>query len=201
MTQLLVNAALASAPFALWHVARGAARRRELDLGPTPAAALLTTSLACAGMGLGGEPRAGGALAGIAIAALTDIRTGYIFNPIVAATLALTAGLAFLSGELVDAFAGTCATVLPMFVLWVLSRHRGLGLGDVKLAGILGAGLGTANGLYALAAAFVVGGSVATLLIAARRARLGSHLRFGPYLLAGTLLAVAYHRLNAGVIP
>lgn len=65
-----------------------------------------------------------------------------------------------------------------------------LGLGDVKLAALLGAGLGwfgwweVAIGLYA---GFVVGGLWAVALLAARRVGLRSHFAFGPPMMVGAL--------------
>lgn len=77
----------------------------------------------------------------------------------------------------------------------------GLGWGDVKLAGILGLYLGWL-GLTALAAGLFLGYLLAGLaglgLIAAGRASRKTQLPFGPFLLAGTLAAIAFSGLVTG---
>jgi leader peptidase (prepilin peptidase)/N-methyltransferase len=79
-----------------------------------------------------------------------------------------------------------------MLVLHLLSR-TGMGMGDVKLGGALGlyAGwLGWDHLFGAIVVAFVVGGLVALVLVAARRATGSTHLPFGPAMLAGTAVAL-----------
>jgi leader peptidase (prepilin peptidase)/N-methyltransferase len=83
--------------------------------------------------------------------------------------------------------AGAASTVF----LLALSAGGGMGMGDVKLAGVLGltAGmLGVTPAVVSPLAAFVLGGIVAVVL-ATRRGR-GARLPFGPFLLAGFWIAV-----------
>jgi leader peptidase (prepilin peptidase)/N-methyltransferase len=75
--------------------------------------------------------------------------------------------------------------------LLALSLGGGMGMGDVKLAGVLGLTggmLGVTTAILAPLAAFVLGGLVA-VLVAARRGP-GARLPFGPFLLAGFWIAV-----------
>ena len=67
----------------------------------------------------------------------------------------------------------------------------GLGLGDVKLAGVLAALLGWFDWRAAaigLAAGFVLGGLAAAFLLLTRRADRHSHIAFGPAMVAGAYL-------------
>ena len=67
----------------------------------------------------------------------------------------------------------------------------GLGLGDVKLAGVLAAllgWLGWYEALMGLLTGFVIGGLVAMLLLVLRRVRRGGSVPLGPALLAGAYL-------------
>ena len=69
----------------------------------------------------------------------------------------------------------------------------GMGYGDVKLAGVLGlylGWLGWSSVLIATFAGFLLGGLVGALLMALRRAGRKSAIAFGPYMLAGALLAI-----------
>jgi leader peptidase (prepilin peptidase)/N-methyltransferase len=80
----------------------------------------------------------------------------------------------------------------------LLSLARGslaLGLGDVKLAVVLGAVLGwfgwaeTVTGLYA---GFLVGGLVAVLLLVARRVDWKGDFAYGPPMMVGALLGLYF---------
>ena len=78
-------------------------------------------------------------------------------------------------------------------VLFLAHLGGGMGMGDVKLAGVLGATLGMggpSTALAGLALAVLIGGAVATVLLL--RGRRGSRLAFGPYLLLGFWLALAW---------
>jgi leader peptidase (prepilin peptidase)/N-methyltransferase len=69
----------------------------------------------------------------------------------------------------------------------------GLGRGDVKLVGLLGGALGWLGWpsvVFGMFAGVVLGGVAALVLLAARRAGWHDRLAYGPFLLAGTLLAV-----------
>lgn len=87
---------------------------------------------------------------------------------------------------LISLAAGTTYFVL----LYVLAIAGGMGMGDVKLAGVLGlaAGLlGPTAALVAPAAAFVLGGAAA---VVGARGRATTSIPFGPFLLAGFWIAV-----------
>lgn len=78
------------------------------------------------------------------------------------------------------------------FLLLALLAGGGLGLGDVKLSVILGAWAGwlapTAP-IILVIAAFLLGGITALVLMALGRAGRASRIAFGPFLVAGTLIA------------
>jgi leader peptidase (prepilin peptidase)/N-methyltransferase len=79
------------------------------------------------------------------------------------------------------------------FVLCIATKGRGMGFGDVKLVGVLGlvlGWLGWREVLVGVFAAFLLGSLVGLGLIAAGRAGRRTRLPFGPFLVAGTLLAL-----------
>ena len=83
------------------------------------------------------------------------------------------------------------------FLLALLAPGGGLGLGDVKLLGLLGLFLGWLGwGVLAVGVAlgFALGAVAAAGMLASRRARLRDHLAFGPWLIAGALVAVVAGR-------
>jgi leader peptidase (prepilin peptidase)/N-methyltransferase len=68
-----------------------------------------------------------------------------------------------------------------------------MGLGDVKLAGVLGlylGWLGWSSVLVGTFAGFLLGGVLGVALLLVRRASGRTAIPFGPFMLAGALLAV-----------
>lgn len=72
--------------------------------------------------------------------------------------------------------------------LWVITRGRGIGLGDVKLMVPLGFLFGTIDTVVLLWLSFMVGGVVAVWLLLTRRAAFGTAIPFGPFLIGVALL-------------
>lgn len=70
---------------------------------------------------------------------------------------------------------------------------RGMGFGDVRLAGLCGGFLGWLGYRFDVTGiwlGFIVGGSFALALVAVGKASRGSHMPFGPFLAFGTMVAV-----------
>jgi leader peptidase (prepilin peptidase) / N-methyltransferase len=126
------------------------------------------------------------ATAGVAVAGLVDARTGSIYDPLTVSMLLASLVLALVNGSVVDGCCGAAAVGTALLVLHAISRGRGIGLGDVKLGTALGMALGLSAGLTAIALAFVFGGAYGAWLLATRRARRGTSIRFGPFIAAGT---------------
>ncbi len=129
------------------------------------------------------------ALCGTCAAAVIDARTGLIPDRLTRTTTLLALGLAASTGTAPAACTGACAVGGALLALHLLSRGRGLGLGDVKLGTAIGAGFGVTAGIAALGVAFVAGAAYAAWLLATRRARRRDTIPFGPFLAAGTLTA------------
>ena len=88
---------------------------------------------------------------------------------------------------------------------WALSAMvpRAMGLGDVKLVPSLALMTGyvsVAAGVLAVVIAFVLGALVAVLGMLSRRLSLGSAIPFGPFLLAGCWLVLAFPGLVTAVV-
>jgi leader peptidase (prepilin peptidase) / N-methyltransferase len=114
--------------------------------------------------------------------------------PVAAALLTLAALGAGEPGRLLRA--GVCGLALYAFYfLLMVVNPRGMGFGDVKLAGVLGMYLGWFGWQYAVVGAFlafVVGGVVGITLMLIGRAGRKTQIPFGPYMIFGTWLALAY---------
>ncbi len=77
--------------------------------------------------------------------------------------------------------------------IWLVTSGRGMGLGDVALAPVLGlvlGWLGWGPALVGLAAGFVIGAVVGVGLMAAGAARGGSRVPHGPFLLTGAAVGM-----------
>lgn len=114
--------------------------------------------------------------------------------PVGALGLAL-AGL--VSGEwpLVPVLIAVGAWLLVIGGIWLLTGGRAMGFGDVKLAPVLAATLGwvgVSSALVGLLAAFVLGGVIGLVLMVTGRARRGTHIAFGPFLLLGALIGLLF---------
>lgn len=80
--------------------------------------------------------------------------------------------------------------------VYLASRGRAMGMGDVKLAGALGLILGFPEVIFALALGFLAGGAGSAYLLVFRRSALSSGMKtmvpFGPFLMAGFLAHVFF---------
>lgn len=74
--------------------------------------------------------------------------------------------------------------------LWLVTRGRGMGLGDVKLAFLLGLLLGYPKIVIAFYLAFLTGAVVGVTLILQGSKTLKSKVPFGPFLIAGSTVAM-----------
>lgn len=176
-----------------------------------PGLGVRCAALAAAAGGLvawsvGAEPAVVGLLLVVPVCvalAVVDLRTRLLPKVLVlpaTGLLLVTAGLAALLGgpdEVDDLVRAVLALVVARSAYWVLwfVRAGGLGFGDVRLAAMVGAGLGqlgwaeVAVGLYA---GFLVFGVPGLMWALVRRDR--SLLRvaypFGPFLLLGALIGI-----------
>ena len=88
---------------------------------------------------------------------------------------------------------GLAAMYAFYYVLWFGTGGRGMGFGDVKLAGVVGlflAFLGWQVWLVGLFAGFFVGGVVGLVMMAGGRAGRKTKLPYGPFMLVGALIAI-----------
>ena len=117
--------------------------------------------------------------------------------PLIPVELVLLAGASAATGDW-DALrrSGLAALLVGggFLVLAFVLYGRSIGMGDAKLVVSLAAALGWLSWWHVLLGlwiGFVIGGVVALVLLLARRVTKGTHLAFGPSLVAGALLAVA----------
>lgn len=84
---------------------------------------------------------------------------------------------------------GLVAALFFIFLVWV-TRGRGMGWGDVKLAALMGLFLGFPKIIIALYLAFLTGALVGVILILLKKKQLGEKIPFGPFLAGGAIFAL-----------
>ncbi len=88
---------------------------------------------------------------------------------------------AILAGLVAAAFFG---------LLVLATRGKGMGIGDVKLAGLMGLVLGFPGIVIALMLAFLTGASVGVILVVVGKKHFGEHIPFGPFLASATWVSL-----------
>ncbi len=184
-------------PVLSWLLLRGHCRSCNAPISPRyPLVEGLTAAL-CVGAVLAHSSAVGIALSILLIllvvpAALIDLEHRIIPNRITAvgAVLAIAIGLALdPSGEPGRLLAGAAAG--GFLLLAALAYPGGMGMGDVKLAGVIGLCLGAAVAPALLIA--LLSGVLAGVAIASRRGAAAARktaVPFGPFLALGSLVAV-----------
>jgi leader peptidase (prepilin peptidase)/N-methyltransferase len=136
----------------------------------------------------------------VAISAI-DVEHLRIPSPLVYATAALALPLLVLASGathrwsgLLSAAVGGAAAFGAFFALF-FAVPKGIGFGDVRLAGLCGAFLGWFGYREVLAGfllSFIVAGVPAAVLLAMRKVQRRTQIPFGPFLAAGTVIATLF---------
>ncbi len=100
--------------------------------------------------------------------------------------------------DVVDGVIGCLIAAAIFFAIVWLSPmvfgKEGMGMGDVKLAGMLGAFLGLKVVIVAIYAAVFAGGIAGVLLLVFGMKRFGQYIAFGPFLAFGGVIAALWGR-------
>lgn len=83
------------------------------------------------------------------------------------------------------------------FALWFFTKGNGMGFGDVKLAAAVPLLIGSIASVAAIIASFWIGAAVSLILIGLGRKGMKDRVPFGPFLVLGTLLLLAFPELSS----
>ncbi len=122
---------------------------------------------------------------------LPDMFVGLLLG-VVALGQAITYYLSPSTYNLNDALYGVVIGAGFLMFLWIITRGRGIGLGDVKLMFPIGVWAGLWGSVALLFIAYLVGGAVAFYLLGRRRATLKSAMPFGPFLCGAALSLLVF---------
>lgn len=141
-------------------------------------------------------------LAGVAVLlGVIDVQHQLLPNRVVLPALGIGAALliggaiADQDGDVLLRAALGAAVLFAVYLVLALISPRSLGMGDVKLAALLGLYLGWLGWgamLLGAVSGFVVQAVLALVLLAARRIDLRGHLPFGPAMLLGSAIAIGW---------
>ncbi len=91
--------------------------------------------------------------------------------------------------NLINSFLGGFLSFIFFFLIFILTKRRGMGFGDVKFSVFIGFLLGILNGFLAFYLAFLTGAIVALILIVCKKKSLKKDaIAFGPFLAFSTLI-------------
>ena len=92
-------------------------------------------------------------------------------------------GLSILAGAIASTF---------FFILWFVTKGKGMGFGDVKFVFPMGILLGWQKTLVGIFMAFILGSLVAVILMAMKKKTMKQIIPFGPFLVAGCLVGLVW---------
>ncbi|MEQ8175496.1 MAG: prepilin peptidase [Syntrophomonadaceae bacterium] len=124
-------------------------------------------------------------------AAFTDLQTGLIPDRLTYPAILIGLALAWFTIGLKTALLGSLGFAVFFFAVAVASKG-GMGGGDIKLAGAIGAFLGWQGALVTFVLASVLGGLAAGCLLACGKVDRKAAIRFGPYLALGAFMALIW---------
>lgn len=107
----------------------------------------------------------------------------------------LDSSFKFQTSNLINPLFSALLALVFFFAIFLISRGKWLGFGDVKLAFLMGLFLGFPEILAALFFAFSIGAIIGLGLIISKKKHLQSKIPFGPFLVTGTFIALFWGRV------
>ncbi|MBI4091700.1 MAG: prepilin peptidase [Candidatus Levybacteria bacterium] len=121
----------------------------------------------------------------------SDLEYGIIPDEVVIFLLGVITLYTFFAvpAEITNRFFASLATTGSFLFLFIITRGRGIGFGDVKLSPVLGLFLGFPKIIIGVYAAFLTGAAVSLILIAMGKKKFKNDtIPFGPFLAIGAIL-------------
>lgn len=79
-----------------------------------------------------------------------------------------------------------------MFSIYLITKGKGMGFGDVKLAFLMGLVLGYPKIIVAFYLAFLTGAFLGLILVVVKKVKFGQKIPFGPFLVWGTTASILW---------
>lgn len=124
-----------------------------------------------------------------------DLKHGTISDKIIYPSIALVLvyQAVYMKDLLLYNFLSAISSFIFFLALFLITRGKGMGFGDVKFSFLMGLFLGFPKIIVGLYLAFLTGAIVGVILILCRKKKLkGSTVPFGPFLVVGSILSLFY---------
>lgn len=134
-------------------------------------------------------------LSALIVIFFTDLKYGIIPDKIVfpAIVISFVFLISQYSNISISNFLSAAGAFLFFYLLFIVTRGKGMGFGDVKYVFLMGLILGFPKIVIGLYIAFVSGAIISLILILLKKKKLfGSTVPFGPFLVGGTFIALFY---------
>lgn len=134
----------------------------------------------------------------------TDLRYGIIPDKVLYPAIILSSVFLIFNSQLstLNYLASALGAFLFLLILFLITRGRGMGFGDVKLVFLMGLILGFPKIIIALYLAFLTGALVSIILVIWGKKKLkGGIIPFGPFLVLGTLAAFFFGEKMIDLVP
>jgi len=118
-----------------------------------------------------------------------DGRNQIIPDEAIVGLIGLSLLFRFFQGAFLDYFLAGLGAASFLFLLHLITRGRGMGLGDVKFAFFMGFFLGWPKIVLAFYLAFLTGGLLGVIMILLKKAEFKQKIAFGPFLVWGTVIS------------
>jgi len=128
----------------------------------------------------------------LTILAVIDFRRGIIPNKIVYPAALVTLALELLFSDYEVMMVIIAGVVLACFIATAGLIQRKMGMGDVKLAFLIGLMTGLPVGFVAISIGIVLGGITAIILIATKIKSRYDEMPYGPFLASGAILSIMF---------
>ena len=122
-----------------------------------------------------------------------DLRYGIIPDKVVFSAITIIFLYLFInpSSLIINHLFSAVGASLFFLLLFLITKGKGMGFGDVKFAFLMGLILGFPNIIVGLYVAFLTGAIIGCILILWRKKRVfGTAIPFGPFLVIGTLVSI-----------
>jgi len=131
---------------------------------------------------------------------LIDLKTGLILNRIVYPSLVLALAISpfFIQSEggylsnFVNALIGAGVGLVALLIPVVATMGRGMGIGDVKMAALIGLTTGFGEVLVAILGGIILGGLAAIFLLVFKLKKRKEAIPFGPFLAIGAIVTLIW---------
>lgn len=118
-----------------------------------------------------------------------DARNQIILDEATGGLIGLSLLFRFFQGAFLNYFLVGLGATSFLFLLHLITKGRGMGLGDVKFAFFMGFFLGWPKIILAFYLAFLTGGLLGVIMILLRKVKLKRKIAFGPFLVWGTIVS------------